>query len=59
MGNSGGRPENQNSKRNVDNEDWTRKGSDGNKDSTGNWTNEHSCYILAKNLSTLVYVLKH
>jgi hypothetical protein len=59
MDNSGGRPENQNSKRNVDSKDWTHKASDGNKDSTGNWTNELSFYVLAKNLFTLVYVLKH
>jgi hypothetical protein len=52
MGDFGGSSENQNGDRNVDSKNSAREISDGDKNSIGNWTRGHSCYILAKNLST-------
>jgi hypothetical protein len=36
----------------VDCKGCLHKVSDGNKNSAGSWTREHSCYILANNFST-------
>jgi hypothetical protein len=38
--------------RNGDSKDGAHEASEVNKDSIGNWTRGHSCYILAQNLST-------
>lgn len=43
--------EDQNGDRKEENKGQVYKVSDGNEDSTGNWTRSHMCYILAKNLS--------
>ena len=58
MGNSGGSSKNQNVGRNADCRDYAHELSEGNRDSTGNQTRGHSCYILAKGCLYFVHVLK-
>lgn len=52
MGNSGGGSEDQNAVSNVDTKSQVHEVSTGNKDSIGKWTSGHTCFILAKNLSS-------
>jgi hypothetical protein len=46
MGSSCGSLEDQNAIRNVDKKGWAYEVSDENKDTSENWTRDHSCYIL-------------
>jgi hypothetical protein len=50
--------ENQNADRNTDNKDCAHEVSDGNEDSTGNWTRGHLHYSLAKSLPAFCPCLK-
>lgn len=52
MADSGESSEDQNVDRNMVSKDRACEVSDGNKDAVGNWTQDHLCYILAKNVST-------
>jgi hypothetical protein len=52
MSNSGAGLADQSASRNVNSKGCAYMFSGGNKDSIGNWTRGHSCYIIAKNLST-------
>jgi hypothetical protein len=52
MGDSCGSKEAQHPDRNMDHNDCVNEVSDGSKDSIRIWTMGHSCFILAKNLST-------
>lgn len=49
----GGNAEDQRANKNADSEVTVHKASYRNKNSAGNWTREHSCYILAKNKAVL------
>jgi hypothetical protein len=57
MSDSGVSAEDQNAARNFYIKECTYNASDGNKDNIRNWTWGHSCYILAKNLSTFCLFL--
>jgi hypothetical protein len=59
MGDSYGNSEDQNADRNVDSKDDTPEVADDNKDSFGNWTRSHECYILINILSTFWHSLRH
>jgi hypothetical protein len=52
MGDSSVRSEDQNANRDEGSKDYAHAISDGNRNCIGNWTGDHSCHILAKNLST-------
>jgi hypothetical protein len=53
-----GKLKNQNAERNADSKGQVCKALDKNRDSFGNWTRSHACYILAKNLSICCPSLK-
>jgi hypothetical protein len=51
MADSSVRSEDQNANRDEGSKDYAHAISDGNRNCIGNWTGDHSCHILAKNLS--------